>query len=170
MRGLLVSERIDVTCKACGKVYHLPASAKGRMGNCTCGSKFLIGEQPEAVTEPEPSFVRPPPPPLSPPLPSAQSIVPPQIEPIDPEPQVIPSSTVIASQAPTRFTEYKVIRVSEGGCSTLLFGHATIPEQKLSSALNSESKLGWQVVFQVVEQTRFLIFWRRESVLVTLGR
>jgi|TARA_B100000315_G_scaffold191945_1_gene182310 hypothetical protein len=29
---------------------------------------------------------------------------------------------------------------------------------------------GWQVVFQVIESKRFMLFWTREAVLVTLGR
>ncbi|MEA5286056.1 DUF4177 domain-containing protein, partial [Vibrio parahaemolyticus] len=27
-----------------------------------------------------------------------------------------------------------------------------------------------QVVFQVVEQKRFMLFWKREAVIITLGR
>jgi hypothetical protein len=29
---------------------------------------------------------------------------------------------------------------------------------------------GWQVVFQVVEARRFLLLWRREAVIITLGK
>lgn len=66
--------------------------------------------------------------------------------------------------------EYKVVRVTEGGCSTLLFGASAIPERKLEKILNEEAKHGWRVVFQVIESKRFLLFWSRESVIVTLEK
>ena len=69
-----------------------------------------------------------------------------------------------------KYTEYKVIEVSEGGCSTLFFGSAPIPVLKLQNVLNLEVKNGWQVVFQIVEKRRFLLFWTRESVIITLGK
>ena len=69
-----------------------------------------------------------------------------------------------------KYTEYKVIEVCEGGCSTLLFGSASIPTRLLQETLNKEAKQGWQVVFQVIERKRLLLFWSRESVIVTLGK
>lgn len=68
------------------------------------------------------------------------------------------------------YSEYKVIQISEGGCSTLLFGSAPIPIDKLQMELNRQVKDGWQVVFQVIEKKRFLLFWTRESVIVTFGK
>ena len=68
------------------------------------------------------------------------------------------------------FHEYKVIRVSENGCASILFGASVIPTDILQSRLNKEAKDGWQVVFQVIERQRFLLFWQRESLVVTLGR
>ncbi len=70
----------------------------------------------------------------------------------------------------TGFKEYKVISVVEGGCGTILLGASGLPQQKLEAALNAEAADGWQVVFQVVEQKRFLLFWKREALIVTLGR
>jgi predicted Zn finger-like uncharacterized protein len=69
-----------------------------------------------------------------------------------------------------RYKEYKVITVEEGGCGTLLLGSSKIPQIKLENILNQYAAEGWQVVFQVVEQRRFLLFWTRESVILTLGR
>ncbi len=69
-----------------------------------------------------------------------------------------------------KYTEYRVIEIAEGGCSTLLLGSAAIPIEKLQFLLNKEAKEGWQVVFQIIEKKRFLLFWSRESVIVTLGR
>lgn len=70
----------------------------------------------------------------------------------------------------TNFKEYKVISVVEGGCGTLLLGASGLPQQKLAAVLNEEAADGWQVVFQVIEQKRFMLFWKREALIVTLGR
>ncbi|KMT63981.1 DUF4177 domain-containing protein [Catenovulum maritimum] len=69
-----------------------------------------------------------------------------------------------------RFDEYKVMHVVEGGCGTLLFGSSGLPLKRLESTLNQEAADGWELVFQVIENKRFWLFWSRESVIVTLGR
>ena len=33
-----------------------------------------------------------------------------------------------------------------------------------------EAAEGWQIVFQVIEQKRFWLFWTRETIILTLGR
>ena len=68
------------------------------------------------------------------------------------------------------YTEYKVLHITEGGCGTLLLGSSGIPIKKLEAELNKEAADGWQLVFQTIENKRFLLFWSREAVLVTLGR
>ncbi len=68
------------------------------------------------------------------------------------------------------FKEYKMVEIAEGGCSTILLGSSKLPIQKIEQELNRYSKEGWQVVFQVIESKRFLLFWSRESLIVTLGR
>ncbi|MEQ3652360.1 MAG: DUF4177 domain-containing protein, partial [Glaciecola sp.] len=45
-----------------------------------------------------------------------------------------------------------------------------LPLKKLESTLNAEAADGWQLVFQVVENKRFMLFWSREAVILTLGR
>lgn len=69
-----------------------------------------------------------------------------------------------------RFSEYKVIHIAEGGCGTVLLGASGLPLQKVESVLNEHAAKGWQVVFQVLENKRFWLFWSREAVIVTLGR
>lgn len=69
-----------------------------------------------------------------------------------------------------KYSEYKVIEISEGGCSTLFFGSAPIPTDKLQIEFNRQAKDGWSVVFQLVERRRFLLLWSRESVIVTFGK
>ena len=66
--------------------------------------------------------------------------------------------------------EYKVIHVVEGGCGTLLLGSSGVPVKKMETELNKLASSGWEVVFQVIEQKRFLLFWTREAVVITLGR
>jgi hypothetical protein len=69
-----------------------------------------------------------------------------------------------------QYKEYKVIHVVEGGLGTILLGASGIPVKKMEMALNQEAAQGWNVVFQIIEQKRFLLFWKREAVIITLGR
>ncbi|EKE83852.1 DUF4177 domain-containing protein [Idiomarina xiamenensis] len=73
-------------------------------------------------------------------------------------------------QTQQRFSEYKVIHVAEGGCGTLLLGSSGLPLKKIESTLNREAADGWQLVFQVLEQKRFFLFWTREAAIITLAR
>ncbi|MFB4204451.1 hypothetical protein KBTX_00731 [wastewater metagenome] len=68
------------------------------------------------------------------------------------------------------YKEYKVLYVVEGGLGTIFLGASGIPIKKMETALNKEAADGWTVVFQVLEQKRFMLFWKREAVIVTLGR
>ena len=69
-----------------------------------------------------------------------------------------------------QYKEYKVVCVVEGGLGTVFLGASSIPIQKMEMALNKEGADGWAVVFQVVEKKRFLLFWKREAVIITFGR
>ena len=69
-----------------------------------------------------------------------------------------------------KYSEYKVIDVSEGALGTIFLGASKVPLDRLEQALNKYAKEGWQVVFQIIERKRFLLFWNRESVIVTLAR
>jgi len=68
------------------------------------------------------------------------------------------------------YKEYKVIHVAEGGFGTIFLGASGIPIKKLEVALNKAAAEGWTLVFQIVEQKRFLLFWKREAVILTLAR
>jgi len=68
------------------------------------------------------------------------------------------------------YKEYKVLHVVEGGVGTIFLGASGIPIKKMETALNEHAAGGWQVVFQVIEKKRFLLFWQREAVIITLGR
>lgn len=67
-------------------------------------------------------------------------------------------------------SQYKVLHITEGALGTLLLGSSGIPVKKMEVALNKEAANGWSVVFQVVEQKRMFLFWKREAIIVTLGR
>jgi hypothetical protein len=68
------------------------------------------------------------------------------------------------------YKEYKVIHVVEGGLGTIILGASGMPIKKMETILNIEASDGWQVVFQVIEKKRFLLFWSREAIIITLGR
>ena len=68
------------------------------------------------------------------------------------------------------YQEYKVVHVVEGGCGTILLGSSGLPLKKLEAVLNESAAEKWEVVFQVIEKKRFLLFWSREAVVITLGR
>jgi Domain of unknown function (DUF4177) len=69
-----------------------------------------------------------------------------------------------------QYSEYKVIYIAEGGCGTIALGASGVPIKKMEVMLNEEAAQGWTVVFQIIEQKRFWLFWKREAVIVTLGR
>jgi len=70
----------------------------------------------------------------------------------------------------SEFSEYKVVHVVEGALGTLFLDSSGLPLKRLEATLNQEAANGWQVVFQVIESKRFWLFWKRESIIVTLGR
>lgn len=70
----------------------------------------------------------------------------------------------------SKFKEYKMIHIVEGGCGTVLLGSSGLPLKKIEAELNYYANDGWQMVFQVIERKRFWLFWNREAAIVTLGR
>ncbi|MDA9050690.1 DUF4177 domain-containing protein [Pseudomonadales bacterium] len=69
-----------------------------------------------------------------------------------------------------RYSEYKVVHIAEGGCGTILLGASGMPLKKMEAELNALAADGWQMVFQVIERKRYLLFWNREAAIITLGR
>ena len=70
----------------------------------------------------------------------------------------------------SNYKEYKVVHVAEGGCGTILLGASGLPLKKIETTLNEHAAEGWQLVFQVIENKRFWLFWTREAAILTLGR
>jgi len=68
------------------------------------------------------------------------------------------------------YRQYKVVHLTEGALGTIFLGASGIPIQRMEAVLNQEAAQGWQVVFQVLEQKRMLLFWKREAIIITLGR
>lgn len=68
------------------------------------------------------------------------------------------------------YSEYKVVYVAEGGIGTIFLGASGIPIKRLEETLNKAAEDGWTLLFQVVEQKRYMLFWKREAVILTLAR
>jgi hypothetical protein len=68
------------------------------------------------------------------------------------------------------FKQYKVVHIVEGGLGTIFLGASGIPIKKMEVALNEHAAGGWQMVFQIIEKKRFLLFWQREAVIITFGK
>ena len=66
--------------------------------------------------------------------------------------------------------EFKVEVVTESALSTLFLGSAKMPTQKIESVMNKYGLDGWDVVFQIVEKRRMLLFWNREAMVITFSR
>ena len=66
--------------------------------------------------------------------------------------------------------DYKVVIIKEGAIGTLLLGASGISASRLEKELNIYAEDGWELVFQTIELRRFLLFWQREAVLITLKR
>ncbi len=70
----------------------------------------------------------------------------------------------------SKYKEYKVIHIMEGGCGSIFFGASGIPVKKMENELNKHLANGYEVVFQVIEKKRFLLLWKREAIVITLGK
>jgi hypothetical protein len=68
------------------------------------------------------------------------------------------------------YSEYKLVHITEGGCGTILLGSSGLPIKKIEAELNRSAADGWQMVFMVIEQKRFWLFWSREAAIITLGK
>lgn len=169
--------KMEVSCSSCNARYNIPdekvPKKKAVMKCKKCGGKVAIDPQQLQM----PAQQAPPAPPAmgagetdeqaSPASPamgaggSAQQAA--------PAPPAMESGGTVKVQG-TRFKEYKVMHVVEGGCGTLLLGSSGVPIKKMEILLNEAVAEGWQVVFQVVEAKRYLLFWTREAIIITLGR
>ena len=69
-----------------------------------------------------------------------------------------------------KYSEYKLVHITEGGCGTILLGSSGLPIKKIEAELNRSAADGWQMVFMVIEQKRFWLFWSREAAIITLGK
>jgi predicted Zn finger-like uncharacterized protein len=136
---------MQIVCNRCNSVYEIPENKLPQHTvqlKCKkCQSKITINPRQLKVTEDEPKV---------------------QQQALD--------QNAIGERKDMRFKDYKVIEIMEGGCGTLMVGSSKIPVKKMEAALKEAALDGWQVVFQVIEAKRFLLFWTRESIIITLGR
>ncbi len=66
--------------------------------------------------------------------------------------------------------EYKIETVAEGMLGSMILGASYVSGGKLEKILNERGAEGWELVMQVVEKRRFLLFWTREAVILTFKR
>lgn len=66
--------------------------------------------------------------------------------------------------------QYKVEVVKEGALGTIFFGSSKLPVKKMEEVMNRHGKDGWDVSFQIIEQRRLLLFWSRESAIITFSK
>jgi len=66
--------------------------------------------------------------------------------------------------------QYAVEKHTEGMLGTMLFGASAFNPAKLSNIINKRANAGYRMVFQIKEQRRMLIFWKRECILMTFER
>jgi len=66
--------------------------------------------------------------------------------------------------------EYRVEVIKEGGLGTVFLGASKLPLRRIEDRLNTWAREGWALNFMLVEKHRFLLFWTREAVIVTLVR
>ena len=64
----------------------------------------------------------------------------------------------------------QIVTVEEGALGTIFLGASTIPIKRMEEILNEHGQEGWGVEFQLIEQKRMALFWKRESVVITLSR
>ena len=58
----------------------------------------------------------------------------------------------------------------KGDVEHILLGSSGLPIKKIEAELNRSAADGWQMVFIVIEQKRFWLFWSREAAIITLGK
>tara|TARA_B100000482_G_C12513469_1_gene261480 strand:+ start:320 stop:544 length:225 start_codon:yes stop_codon:yes gene_type:complete len=66
--------------------------------------------------------------------------------------------------------EYRIEVVTESALSTFFLGSAKMPTRKIEETMNRFGLQGWEVVFQVIEKRRMLLFWNREAMVITFSR
>ena len=66
--------------------------------------------------------------------------------------------------------QYKVEVIKEGALGTIFLGSSKLPVKKMEEVMNRYGKDGWDVSFQIIEQRRLLLFWSRESAIVTFSK
>jgi len=66
--------------------------------------------------------------------------------------------------------EFKIEVVTEGALGTIFLGASSLPIKKMEALMNQYGQQGWDVSFQLIEHRRLLLFWNRESAVITFSR
>ena len=65
---------------------------------------------------------------------------------------------------------FKIEVVTEGAIGTLFLGASKLPVVKMEEVMNRYGANGWDVSFMLIEQKRFLLFWKREAAIITFSK
>lgn len=161
---------IEFQCPECGASLQVPEEVIGNDVECpSCHETFEtvsaedVGPEAEAPVE-QPSAPAPRPGKKKPKrIIKKTSEVPADASRTGPTPAPGPA-------APGRYSEYKVIKVSDTFFMAIVLGMSYVPADKIHQAIAEEVKRGWQVVCQVMEERRFLCIFRRKALIITFGR
>jgi hypothetical protein len=66
--------------------------------------------------------------------------------------------------------EFKIEVVTEGALGTIFLGSSSLPIKKMEALMNQYGQQGWDVSFQLIEHRILLLFWNRESAVITFSR
>ena len=144
----------DVECPACHETFETVSAEEAEIDGVEAGAPA-----PEADAPPAPRRGKKKP----------KRIIKRQPEP-EPQPETAASGAVAPAAAPARYSEYKVIKVNDTFFNAIVLGMAYVPTDRIHQAIAEEVKRGWQLVFQVMEERRFLCLFRRRSLIITFGR
>lgn len=66
--------------------------------------------------------------------------------------------------------KYAVDIVQEGAIGTLFLGSSYLSEKRIEEVLNNYADQGWFMEFMVIERRRMLLFWERETAIITFSK
>lgn len=162
---------IEFQCPECGAALQVPEEVIGQDVECpACHETFETVSAEEAVEQA--SDTGPQDEAASAPAPRRGKKKPKRIirKQSEPEQQTAASSAITPAAAPDRYSEYKVIKVPDSFFMAVVLGMSYVPADRIHQAIAEEVKRGWQVVFQLMEDRRFLFIFHRKAVIITFGR
>lgn len=66
--------------------------------------------------------------------------------------------------------EYRTAVIAESGLMNIIFGESKLPVEKMQALMNHYGSHGWRLAFQLVEERRYLVLFKKEVVVLTFER